>query len=58
VDYALEMSGVDADGQQDVRRQVRTVLEVMKVFRSLSSITYAENGALVTHDRIIIRDVE
>jgi hypothetical protein len=51
-----ERGGDDA-GAADVLAQVRTVLEVLKVFRSYSSITYFEGGALVTHRETVIRDV-
>jgi hypothetical protein len=42
----------------DVMKQVRTVLEVMKVFRGTYSATYYEDGVLVTHSESILRDLE
>jgi hypothetical protein len=58
VDYALLAGQVDPDGSKDVRGQVRTVMEVLKTVRSVTSITYAEGKAMVTHGRVVIRDIE
>jgi hypothetical protein len=41
---------------QDVLKQVRTVLDVLKVFRMSTSATYIESGALITHSETVIRD--
>jgi hypothetical protein len=42
---------------QDIAGQVRTVLEVLKVFRGYSSCSYLEDGVLVTHSEMVIRDL-
>jgi hypothetical protein len=42
----------------DVLKQVRTVLEVLKVFRSTSSATYFADGVSVTHTETLMRDLE
>jgi hypothetical protein len=42
----------------DVLKQVRTVLEVMKVFRGVTSATYYESGAQVTHSASVLRDLK
>jgi hypothetical protein len=42
----------------DVMKQVRTVLEVMKVFRGSYSVTYYEDGVMITHSESILRDLE
>jgi hypothetical protein len=57
VDYALDASGADNAGL-DVRGQVHTVLEVLQVVRGYMSVTYVDGGAVVTHGRTAIRDVE
>jgi hypothetical protein len=37
--------------------QVHTVLDVLKVLRTVESATSVENGALVTHSLTVIQDV-
>jgi hypothetical protein len=51
-------AGVD-EGKptEDILKQVRTVVEVLKVFRGYSSATYLEDGTLVTHGETVIRDL-
>jgi hypothetical protein len=56
LDYALQMAPANAG--QDVPGQVHTVLDVLKVFRSYTSVTYTEGGAQVTHGECIFRDLE
>jgi hypothetical protein len=41
---------------EDILKQVRTVLDVLKVFRLSTSATYIENGVLITHSEMVIRD--
>jgi hypothetical protein len=43
---------------EDILKQARTVLEVLKVFRSYTSVTYMEDGALVTHSETVIQDLQ
>jgi hypothetical protein len=59
VDYFLAAvhSGADENFQQ-VRSQVHTILEVVKVLRSYTSVSYPEGGAVVTHSETIIQDIE
>jgi hypothetical protein len=45
-------------GDQDLATQVRTVLDVLRVFRSYASATYLENKALVTHSETVFQDLE
>jgi hypothetical protein len=47
-----------AGQQAEIVAQVHTVLEVLKVLRGMVSVDYFEDGALVTHSRIEIRDIE
>jgi hypothetical protein len=47
----------DGKNMEDILKQVRTVLEVLKVLRGYSSCTYMENGVLVTHGEIVVRDL-
>jgi hypothetical protein len=53
----LQAAGGDGGGAEGVLQQVRTVAEVLKVLRSYASATYFEDGAWVTHNEIIIRDL-
>jgi hypothetical protein len=45
-------------GREDVIKQVRTVLRVLKVWRGYSSAVYIEGGAVVTHGETVIRDLD
>jgi hypothetical protein len=54
VEYGLNQ----AQQGEDVIDQVRTVMDVLKVFRSFSSATYLENNVVVTHSESIFRDLE
>ncbi|MBV9122337.1 MAG: hypothetical protein JO112_03115 [Planctomycetes bacterium] len=45
-------------GKESLGNQIRTVLEVLKVFRTYSSCTYLEGGALVTHGETVIQDLD
>jgi hypothetical protein len=47
-----------AKAREDILRQVRTVLRVMKVIRGSTSATYVEDGVLVTHGETVIRDLD
>lgn len=42
----------------DVIKQVKTVLEVLQVYRGTTSATYAEDGVLVTHTELVLRDLK
>ena len=53
---ALEAEWGYAD--DSVRDQVHTVLQVLKALRGMSSESYFEGGALVTHWKLHIRDIE
>jgi hypothetical protein len=44
--------------RDDIVKQVRTVLDVLKVFRGYSSAVYYEGGVLVTHGETLIRDLD
>jgi hypothetical protein len=44
--------------QPGIRAQVRTVLEVLKVLRCVTSEDYFEDGALVSHTLVEIRDIK
>ena len=48
----------DQEKVTEVLAQVRTVVEVLKVFRSYSSATYFEGDALVTHSELVITDLK
>jgi hypothetical protein len=42
--------------REDVLKQVRVLLDVLKVFRVSTSATYLEDGVLTTHSETIVRD--
>jgi len=60
--FALEKGGITkmfgegAETKADILKQVRTVLDVLKVFRISTSATYIEKGVLITHSEMVIRD--
>jgi hypothetical protein len=43
---------------EEILKQMRPVVEVLKVFRGYTSCTYFEGGALVTHSETVIQDLE
>jgi hypothetical protein len=58
IDYALDVTQAEALTGQNIRGQVRTVMDVLKCFRSSASISYVENGMYVTREETIIQDVD
>jgi hypothetical protein len=54
MEYALTLGGQG----NDILEQVQGVAEVLKVLRSYTSATYVEEGLVVTHSEIVIRDLE
>ena len=46
--------GLDKDS---ILKQVRTVLSVLKCWRGVTSATYREGGALVTHSESVYHDL-
>ena len=46
-----------AGQQAEIVAQVHTVLDVLKVLRGATSVDYFEDGALVTHSQVEIRDI-
>jgi hypothetical protein len=68
VDLAVEKAplpqpGLDADSDEgkkaraEIRKQVRTVLQVLKAYRGSTSASYLEGGVLVTHSESVFRDL-
>jgi hypothetical protein len=51
----MALAGVQVE---DLPGQVRTVLEILKVFRNYASETYLDGGAWVTHGALAIEDVK
>ena len=49
-------AGDEITARDNVLKQVRTVLEVLKVFRVSTSATYVEDGVLITHSETVVRD--
>jgi hypothetical protein len=43
--------------KEDLLKQVRVVLRVLKSFRGSASATYREDGVWVTHGETVIRDL-
>jgi hypothetical protein len=60
VDFAFDKAaGEESSGQiEPIRQQVRTVLDVLKVLRTVTFETYREGSALVVHSRADLKDVE
>jgi hypothetical protein len=52
-----ESAAKDQNRGENLRKQVHTLLEVLKVLRGASSVTYVEDGVLVTHAEIVIKDM-
>jgi hypothetical protein len=42
----------------DIRKQVRTVLDVLKCYRGSTSATYFDGKVLVTHSESAFRDLK
>lgn len=42
--------------QQEIIRHVRAVLDALKAVRGSTSATYIQDGALITHSEVVIRD--
>ncbi|MBY0527634.1 MAG: hypothetical protein K2R98_29825 [Gemmataceae bacterium] len=56
--YAAQAGGQDGDKQADeMLKQVRIALDVLRCFRSYTSATYVEDKALVTHGESVYRDL-
>lgn len=58
VDVINQETGNDILTATSIRSQVNTVLEVLKVLRTITGESYFEDGALVTHTLVEIRDIE
>ena len=62
IDYALEqfpgLENIEEEQRQSIVDQVHTALGVLKVLRTISSQCYFEDGALVSHALVELRDVE
>jgi hypothetical protein len=56
VNFALQFRGGGADAES-ITSQVKTGLDVLKVLRSYSSLTYFEDKVLVTHSETVISDL-
>ncbi|MBI1903897.1 MAG: hypothetical protein HYS13_22580 [Planctomycetia bacterium] len=58
VDFAVLASGAGGGGDaQAVQEQVKAMLDLTRCLRSLSSVTYADGETMVTHGRMIVRDL-
>ena len=62
VNLAMEKISEGSEGafgmSAGIAAQVNTVLEVLKVLRTVTSESYFEDDVLVTHTLIQIRDIE
>lgn len=45
-------------GVEDVLKDVKSLFQILRVFRSHSSATYTEGGATVTHGETVIKDIQ
>jgi len=60
IDYAIEQAAPQEGDRLEllfITSQVHSVLEIMKVVRSVSNTSFFEEGALVSHTRVEIRDI-
>jgi hypothetical protein len=57
VDQIMAERGSDADAKKPVVDQVHTVVDVLKTLRSVTDESYLEDGALVNHTLVEIRDL-
>ncbi|MGD0900656.1 MAG: hypothetical protein ABR915_22720 [Thermoguttaceae bacterium] len=60
VDFAFERAAGEQSSEQlePIRQQVKTVLEVLKVFRHVTFESYRDGDVFVTHSRAEMKDVE
>ena len=62
VDFAIEQAtasdGIDGAQRKSITEQVHTGLDVLKTLRSITSEIYQEDGVMVSHVLLEIRDVE
>jgi hypothetical protein len=61
LEFGVSMAKLPPVGEgpdADVVSQVRMVLEVLKVLRSSTSVTYREEGATITHSETVVQDIE
>jgi hypothetical protein len=56
IERVLPGAGDEKQAREAVFQQVRTVLDVLKVFRISTSATYIEDGVLITHSETVVRD--
>jgi hypothetical protein len=56
IERVLPGGGDEKQAQEAVFKQVRTVLEVLKVFRVSTGATSVEDGVLITHTETVVRD--
>jgi hypothetical protein len=58
VDQIMAEKGDEETGKKAVVDQVHTVVDVLKTLRSVTNETYLEDGALVNHTLVEVRDLE
>jgi hypothetical protein len=62
VDFGIELATTFNPGQEinkeDILKQAGTVFEVLKVFRTTMTASYAEDGAQVTHSETRVQDLK
>jgi hypothetical protein len=55
---AMQNQGIEGSDKTEALAQVQTVMDVLKVFRRITSEVYMEDGATVTHSLAEIKDIE
>jgi hypothetical protein len=58
VEWGVRLGMGDAKETDDILKQIRDGMEVLKVFRSYSSSSYFEDKALVTHSEMVVQDLK
>jgi hypothetical protein len=57
-DQAIKEKSLEAEKDEEIRQQVRTALDLLKVLRTVTAETYVEKEAVVGHHIAVIRDVK
>ena len=59
--FILAQDGEEAQGKallKEINAQIKTIAQVLKVYKGTTTATYIENGKVVTHSVSIIRDLD
>lgn len=57
VEPFIRLAAGDAAGKEEFAGQVKTLFDILKVFRHSSGATYLEDGVWVTHGEVVVKDL-